>query len=79
MTAASTEGIASFSPDSPDECCFSLLLQLDEIKEPGLTEEQFRDLFWKCRKCPTYMTRRATVFHKCKKANPEVIDLTNEE
>jgi hypothetical protein len=77
MTAATTAGIASFAPD---ECPFSLLLQLDDITQPGLSEEKFRDLFSKCRKCDATMTRRVTVFHHCKAgANPEVIDLTNED
>ena len=78
MIAATTTGIASFAPDSQSECCFSLLLQLDEIKQPGISEEKFRDLFWKRRKCCMYMTRRATVFHDCK-SSVEVIDLTNED
>jgi hypothetical protein len=81
VTAATTAGIATFAPDTPSEDCFTLLLQLDDIKQPGLSEEKFRDLFWKCRKCDTTMTRRVTVFHNCDHAaaNLEVIDLTNED
>ena len=72
-----------FAPESPSECSFSLLLQLDDIKDPGVSEDIFQDLFLKCRKCRRHMTRRATIFHTCPAAETEgniveVIDLTNQ-
>jgi hypothetical protein len=76
--------VQSFAPDAVSGDSFSLLLQLDEIKDPGLSEEVFYELIVKCRKCRRHMTRRATIFHNCgatsqENATPvEVIDLTSE-
>jgi hypothetical protein len=80
-TAAQPFDLESLSADA-----FSLLLQLDEITDPGVSEEVFNELFLKCRKCRRHMTRRAVIFHKCAAASQdnantapmEVIDLTNE-
>jgi hypothetical protein len=77
-------GVPPFAPESVSGDSFSLLLQLDEIKDPGISEEEFNELFLKCRKCGWHMTRRATVFHKCAAVSQdhampvEVIDLTND-
>jgi hypothetical protein len=77
-------GIPTFIPQTQTECSFSLLLRLDDIKDPGLSEDDFQELFFKCRKCRWLMTRRVTVFHDCSAARNNaqqvtVIDLTNEE
>jgi hypothetical protein len=83
MAAASTGRISDFTPESLSECPFSLLLQLDDTSQPGIAEDVFHELFSRCRRCRQYMTRRATIFHKCKRAgghrDEEVIDLTNED
>ena len=78
--AASTAHISDFTPELLSECPFSLLLQLDDVSQPGILEEVFNELFSRCRRCSYYMTRRATIFHKCKqnRRDAEVIDLTNE-
>jgi hypothetical protein len=83
--AVTTTGIATFGPESESENAFSLLLQLDDIKNPGLSEEAFRGLFLTCRECRNTMTRSSTIFHKCKPTvqgavvELEVVDLTNDE
>jgi hypothetical protein len=84
VCGAAVSGVPSFALESVSGDSFSLLLQLDEIKDPGISEEMFNELFLKCRKCRTHMTWRATVFHKCAAVSQdnavpvEVIDLTNE-
>jgi hypothetical protein len=63
------------------------LLKIDSVVEPGVGEDQFQQLFAKCRACRVYMTRRTTPFHHCKlNADPDAannivdfIDLTEEE
>jgi hypothetical protein len=76
--AAPTAGIPAFTPESKSDS-FELLLQLDDISAPGLTEHVFQELFSKCRDCRKYMTRRTSNFHNCQHANAvEIIDLTNE-
>ena len=79
-----TTGIATFQPETELEDAFSLLLQLDDVRDPGLLEEAFQALFLKCRQCQIHMTRSSTIFHKCKPTvqgaivELEVIDLTND-
>jgi hypothetical protein len=79
--AANPTGIPTFPPESEPGDNFSLLLQLDDITTPGLTEDVFRELFVMCRKCRKYMTRNVTIFHKCEaiRRDVSVIDLTNED
>ena len=78
--AASTAHISDFTPELLSECPFSLLLQLDDVSQPGISEDVFNELFLRCRHCGYHMTRRAAIFHKCKqnRRDAEVIDLTNE-
>lgn len=79
-----TEDIFDFAPSDRSESYFGLLMQLDSISEPGVTEEVFRDLFSRCRTCRKYMTRRMTAFHHCEGTGEtmgtgvDVIDLTQE-
>jgi hypothetical protein len=60
-------------------------MQLDDVAEPGISEDVFRKLVKKCRGCRAYMTSRVTMFHDCKGRpgpnadNADVIDLTNED
>lgn len=49
------------------ESGFSLLLRLDSLIEPGLSQAQFQRLFAKCMGCGLYMTRRAVDYHECSK------------
>jgi hypothetical protein len=75
-------GIPAFDPETQSECAFLLLLQLDDIKDPGVSRDVFEELFVKCRTCHKYMTRRSTIFHDCPGARGnviDVIDLTNED
>ena len=81
--AISGTSVQPFQPESLSADSFSLLLQLDEIRDPGVSEEVFNELFLKCSKCRKHMTRRAVIFHNCAAASQdavpmEVIDLTNE-
>jgi hypothetical protein len=66
-------------PSIREESYFGLLLQLDDISEPGVTEEVFQEMFSRCHGCRKYMTRRTTMFHHCKGRDAEVIDLTNQD
>jgi len=43
------------------------LLQLDDIRDPCVSEDVFRELFMKCRSCRKYVIRGSTVFHECQK------------
>jgi hypothetical protein len=57
---------APFTPFAErSESVFGLLLQLDSISEPGITEELFRELFVVCCVCRRHMTKRTTAFHYC--------------
>ena len=70
-----------FTPELEPGYNFSLLLQLDDIKKPGLTEDVFRELFIVCSECHKYMTRNTTIFHNCEAIHRDVsvIDLTNKD
>jgi hypothetical protein len=48
-----------------DLTVFRLLMRLDEIVNPGLTEEQFYGLFARCDRCGLITTRRAFQSHSC--------------
>jgi hypothetical protein len=84
--AEPSEGdVRSFTPALIVENFFATLMQLDDLAEPGVSEDVFRKLVKKCRGCRTYMTSRVTLFHDCK-GRPDsntddanVIDLTNED
>ena len=78
-TEVSAADVPHFRPAPIVENYFAILMQLDDISEPGVSEDVFRMLFIKCRGCGMYMTRRTSLFHNCKTVNIEVIDLTNED
>jgi hypothetical protein len=54
----------------------ALLFKLDSCHEPGLTEVEFRALFYKCQ-CGVVATKRTFQRHACHSQH-EVIDLTCE-
>lgn len=53
-------------PAKKPETTIDLLLRLDCWVQPGLTEDQFKGLFVKCR-CGVVTTRRAFIHHMCAK------------
>ena len=83
VAAVAEEKISIFEPSFASHVAsFDLLLQLDSVVKPGITEEEFEQLFARCRVCRHYMTRRMTTFHECKAMGrvnlADVIDLTEE-
>jgi hypothetical protein len=87
ITAAVTEeNISMFEPLMESTVTsIELLLQLDSIVKPGILQEQFLQLFAKCRACRNVMTRRITAWHECEAKDlrrvslADVIDLTELE
>ena len=75
---ASTD-VPPFTPAAHSGNYFALLMQLDDLAEPGIPGHVFRSLFGKCQSCDMHMTSRTTLFHDCKGPEIEVIDLTNED
>lgn len=63
--AAKTEDIPEFIPEISEESVFGLLLQLDSISDPGVTEKVFKQMVVRCLVCRRHMTRRTTAFHHC--------------
>jgi hypothetical protein len=59
---------------------FHLLLKLDSALKPGITAQEFQDLFAKCGTCGMVTTRRVFRSHECVKIEreTEIIDLTGE-
>lgn len=53
------------------------LARLNSLVKPGLSEDDFRRLFAKCR-CGLIMTRHVFGAHSCAATTPEVIDLTSD-
>jgi hypothetical protein len=62
---------------------FHLLLKLDSALKPGITAQEFQDLFARCGTCGLYTTRRVFRSHECVRVKTErvseVIDLTGDE
>jgi hypothetical protein len=60
---------------------FNLLLQLDSVVNPGITQAQFRELFANCDRCGLVMTRRTFQCHDCVPQEREfdIIDLTADD
>lgn len=62
---------------------FHLLLKLDSALKPGITAQEFQDLFARCGRCGWYTTRRVFRSHECVRVETEkvnkVIDLTGDE
>ena len=62
----------------------SLLLRLDSVTRPGLTETQRQNLLAKCVDCGLVMTRQVAAEHRCEalegniKGDDGVLDLTGE-
>jgi hypothetical protein len=58
---------------------FHLLLKLDSALKPGITAQEFQDLFAQCGKCGLITTRRVFRSHECVKVErvTEIIDLIN--
>lgn len=63
--------------DSPNPAIFDLL-KLDSSERPGLTVEQFNEVFTICN-CDVIMTKRAFGQHLCKHIVIEVADSDSEE
>ena len=55
---------------------FRLLLQLDTVVNPGITEDQFKEMFAKCGKCGIITTMRVFRSHQCVRIAQDIIDLT---
>ncbi|KAH7917492.1 hypothetical protein BV22DRAFT_1135361 [Leucogyrophana mollusca] len=58
---------------------FNKLMRLDSFLRPGLTEDEFRGLLTKCRRCRLIMTRSRFDMHECQGEvgdDDDVIDLT---
>ena len=53
------------APNMGPKAVFDLLLRLDSIIEPGLSEAEFYKLFAKCDACGLVMTRRVFQSHEC--------------
>jgi hypothetical protein len=62
--AVTGERIPFFTPEFTI-ATLEQLLKIDSVVDPGVTEDQFLQLFAMCRACRTYMTRRTTTFHNC--------------
>jgi hypothetical protein len=62
-------------PAKKKETTIDLLLRLDCWIQSGLTQDEFGELFAKCR-CGLIKTRRAFRHHTCAKTPQTVIDLT---
>jgi hypothetical protein len=75
--AAKTEDVPEFIPEISEESVFGLLLQLDSISDPGVTEKVFKQLVVRCLVCRRHMTRRTTAFHHCPGAGEGSVDVTD--
>lgn len=60
---------------------FALLMRLDNDNGGGLTEAEFKGLFWRCHSCHNYATKRSFQEHVCSvdAMIHEVIDLTGDD
>ena len=60
---------------------FHLLLKLDSALKPGITAQEFQDLFAQCGKCGLVTTRRVFRSHDCVETEKirEIVDLTEDE
>lgn len=61
------------------ESPFRLLLKLDDIRDPGISDAVFKTLWTRCDPCKKTMTHRAYLFHRreCPILNA-IVDLTGD-
>lgn len=77
MAGPSTSSSSSRRAGDETRSQFSMLLKLDDWRNPGLSRDVFRSLFGSCGVCLKVMTKNALDMHECD--GDVVIDLTVED